>query len=1073
MLAAPIAGLTVSLLLQVGTSPAEFPTQPLLALEVDAHTTQPMGMAFTPDGRRLVTVAVDKTVRIWEVATGDLLQTLRTPVGERNIGSLGAVAISPDGRLLAVGAVGVEVAPIYLIELAESRVQRVLRGHKGNVTGLSFSADGRWLASCSGDATVRVWDVATGAERHLLQGHTGVVEEVKFHPRDDRLASASSDKTLRIWSASDGAELRTIATDDDPLMSLAWDPQGRMIAVGTKTAAVRLYSAEGQLIDRIAAIEPGFGISLVEFTPDSRELLFLLGLGAERSTSRNYGSGLLNLDTRQVRIKQTDHDNTIYAGAVSPDGKVCASAGGNQAQLCLWRASDGKLLVRRSPQGRLRDSAAWSPDGTTIAWGGPGPGGVRIPLQLAFNLAALEPVAVPTAPSAAAVQAGDTVETVATVAARVKGEEVARFGANQSFRVEHLQEGWVYLRAVDQSVTKGGWVERSAVRPTILGAYRRGQSYSARNLLVRNGTNSVNVLRDGKVLSTLTIPDPVYSFTLLNDDEALVGARSGIHRFRLQTGVQIDRYTGNDNMVLSIAPSPDGKKFFAVGGYMPVQVWAIGREQPLASVYYDGRVWIVWTPEGYYAASPGAEGLMGWHVNAGSDALAQFYPSSRFRKELFQPAVISRLLETGSVERALAAAGVTTQVRIADILPPRVAFVAPASLNVATDAAALTVRAAAQSTGEHPVLGMKLLLNGAPYAGKLGERRFDEPRLGRVEAEWTVELQPGEHRLRVLADSSVSQASTADLLIVRSTPATAVAAAPAASAPAPAAVPAPMPAAAPAVAPATVAGAPPSKASPATDADTSLLPALYVLSVGVSQYEQERLRLYFAAKDATVLAEAIDRHCRPLFRHVVIKSLTDAQATQREVLTAFAWIKRSMTQHDVCVIFLSGHGVRDSDGTFYYLPVDADPEQLLATAVSESALKQVLQATPGRRILMLDACHAATFEGDRRKADQSVTDQLLRELATDDFGVITMCSSMGREFSLESSRHQHGYFTLAVTEGLSGKADLYGDDRVIHLRELDAYVSERVKELSGGKQHPITVFPSTVRSFPLARAAAR
>ncbi len=97
-----------------------------------------------------------------------------------------------------------------------------------------------------------------------------------------------------------------------------------------------------------------------------------------------------------------------------------------------------------------------------------------------------------------------------------------------------------------------------------------------------------------------------------------------------------------------------------------------------------------------------------------------------------------------------------------------------------------------------------------------------------------------------------------------------------------------------------------------------------------------------------------------------------------------------------------------------------------------------------------------------------MTDDLVRELATDDYGVVVMCSSMGREFSLESQTVEHGYFTLALIEGLSGKAD-YNQDRVIHLNEVDLYVTDRVKVLSQGRQHPVTARPTSIRSFPLTR----
>jgi hypothetical protein len=79
-----------------------------------------------------------------------------------------------------------------------------------------------------------------------------------------------------------------------------------------------------------------------------------------------------------------------------------------------------------------------------------------------------------------------------------------------------------------------------------------------------------------------------------------------------------------------------------------------------------------------------------------------------------------------------------------------------------------------------------------------------------------------------------------------------------------------------------------------------------------------------------------------------------------------------------------------------------------------------------------------------------------------------MASSTGREFSLENNAQRQSNFTLALVEGLSGKAD-YNQDKVVYLNELDTYVAERVKELTRGQQHPATAKPTSIRSFPLSR----
>jgi uncharacterized caspase-like protein len=128
-------------------------------------------------------------------------------------------------------------------------------------------------------------------------------------------------------------------------------------------------------------------------------------------------------------------------------------------------------------------------------------------------------------------------------------------------------------------------------------------------------------------------------------------------------------------------------------------------------------------------------------------------------------------------------------------------------------------------------------------------------------------------------------------------------------------------------------------------------------------------------------------------------------------------------------------------------------------------LKEALGDMPGRLVAMLDCCHSGSVA---ERGPPARADGLVRDLVTDDYGVVVMCSSLGREYSLESPETKAGFFTLGLVEGLSGKAD-FNKDKVIHIHELDRYAALRVRQLSGGRQNPVTGRSPTIRSFPLAQ----
>ena len=114
---------------------------------------------------------------------------------------------------------------------------------------------------------------------------------------------------------------------------------------------------------------------------------------------------------------------------------------------------------------------------------------------------------------------------------------------------------------------------------------------------------------------------------------------------------------------------------------------------------------------------------------------------------------------------------------------------------------------------------------------------------------------------------------------------------------------------------------------------------------------------------------------------------------------------------------------------------------------------------------MLDACHAGAVEKGERQLRPN-PDEFVRDM--EDSGIVMMCSSAGREVSIEDPRLGHGFFTQALADGLSGQADL-NKDGFVYLTELDNYLFEQVKKLSNDRQHPRTAKPASVEPFVLSR----
>ena len=449
-------------------------------------------------------------------------------------------------------------------------------------------------------------------------------------------------------------------------------------------------------------------------------------------------------------------------------------------------------------------------------------------------------------------------------------------------------------------------------------------------------------------------------------------------------------------------------------------------------IHSDGRRWVLWTPSGYYEASQGAEDLIGWHINRGKDQAADFFPASRFRDTYYRPDVIDRILDTLDEAEALkqadtAAGRKQTAQHIQDVLPPVVNVISPAGeMTVSTDT--LTVRYRVRTPADAPVTAVRARVNGqAVELSKNASRLTVESTAGSAgELTLQIPIPKADSEVQLFA-ANKNGSSTPAVIRVKWT---------------------------------------------GTKEEFVVKPKLYVLAVGVSDYKDASLKLNYAAKDANDFVAAIKQQQGQLYREVVVKTLANNNASREAVLDGLEWLQKQVTQYDVGMLFLSGHGENipsEKGPVYHYLPWDTDRERIKRTGVPFSDIKDTLANLSGKSVLFLDTCHSGNVMGGATK--KGVTDKdttrVVNELISAENGGVVLASSTGREYSLEKAEWGNGAFTKALIEGLSGKADSTKSKRITH-KMLSFYVSERVKELTEGRQHPVSPDTQGVPDFPLA-----
>jgi WD40 repeat protein/serine/threonine protein kinase len=304
-------------------------------------------VAFSPDGRLLASAAADRTVRVWDLAAGRTVLTLR---GHQD--SVACVAFSPDGKRLATAS---QDKTVKLWDAGSGRALRTLKGHLWQVWGIAFSPDGRRLASAAGDRTVRIWDLATGRTLLTLKGHQYPVTCVAFSPDGKRLASGSSDQTVRLWDAATGRETHTLRGHAFAVARVAFSPDGTRLASGSWDNTVRLWDPVTGRVERTLTGHTHWVLGLA-FSPDGRRL----ATGSMDRTVKVW-----ELDTQKV-FTFRGHTNTVYTVAFAPDGLALAS-GSFDRTIKVWDTSTApECLVLEGRAGPLF-GVAFSPDGRRLA----------------------------------------------------------------------------------------------------------------------------------------------------------------------------------------------------------------------------------------------------------------------------------------------------------------------------------------------------------------------------------------------------------------------------------------------------------------------------------------------------------------------------------------------------------------------------------------------------------------------------------------------------------------------------------------------------------------------------------
>ena len=312
------------------------------------HTDAVMSVAIAPRGDWLATGGNDETVRTWDAVTGT------HPGRTGRSDEVTSVAVAPDGAWLATAGDRAWAT----LHNADGRGRRSFQLHTRWITGLAVSPDGEKVAVAGGFGTTGIYSTRTGRiDLTPFAGHVDSVLAVAIAPDGELLATTGRDRTVRIWNLANGAELHCFTGHTDAVISVAFGPRGGWLATASRDGTVRIWDlAAGEC--RATFTGHTAPIVAMALAPDGTWLATV----AADETMR-----IWHVRTGDSVELATGHDGAVTAVAISPDGGWLAT-GGRDRTIRIWNPSVARPRTVMRVRGVVH-ACAWMPGGRALAVG--------------------------------------------------------------------------------------------------------------------------------------------------------------------------------------------------------------------------------------------------------------------------------------------------------------------------------------------------------------------------------------------------------------------------------------------------------------------------------------------------------------------------------------------------------------------------------------------------------------------------------------------------------------------------------------------------------------------------------
>jgi hypothetical protein len=948
-----------------------------------------------------------------ELQTDEAHRALRIETGDMHSAPSFGLAVSLDGKMVATGSndrtVRIWALPgLRLLRKIFLPVGSPNQDYQGGIYTVAFSPDGTTIAASGwtgswdrddGPWCVYIIDVATGRIQRTVCDLPRRANHLAYSYDGNYLAVALKiGGGLRIYRTSD----YTLAAEDrDYGETCTWvefDRSGRL-ATTSYDGMVRLYDAHFLRIKSQAMPESRQPDSL-SFSSDGKQIA--VGYLGSQAPNLRWSPAVDVISAEDLSVTFRPDLDGVDNGAL---WRVAWSFDGNSLYATgTWRRGGSYPIRRWSNGGRGRPHDIAGSASQTVRLLALPTGGIVFVGEAPFIgvIAADEQLAAQSSfPMADFTDIGETLA-------------VARDGYTVQFSFAPSGQDPAYVSLLRQTLVQGRAPDKEQLTHPIT---------DLPTLDIRGWARGDRPTLNGTPLKMPRPYEQALSLAIAPDGSSFV----------LGTVWNLIRYDPSGHIVWSrpvpfnahgVVVTADGRLVVAAIGDGTIRWYAMDDGRELLSFFPNriDRRWVAWTQKGYYMASVGGENLIGWQVNTMPDQAADFFTAQRFRSRFYRPYVVQQVLASLDEDRAVAAADRLAGVQgkepdFQNLLPPVIEIVSHKDADPFTSSKIILRYTVRSPIGEN-ITDIDVYIDDAKLAESAPIPAIAD---GNDTRSFELALPPHDVTLALVARSGEK---TSEPRVVR-----------------------------------LVWGGPPPAVSEPKE-------RLLALLVGVSDYNnQEKLdkigleKLDFADRDASNLAAALDHQKSKAFSEVETKVLPNADATQ--IRDGLNWLAKAAREReksktlmgrDITMIFLAGHG-KTENNVFFFLPTNADPDNLYSTAITGAEIVAVLSGLPGLKLVAIDACHAGAGVMQDGRANVPVEMIRLTNDMTNYRGVVFFGSSSERQSSYEDKKLKDGVFTAVLVDGLS-QADFDGNSKV-ETWELESWLKNGVGKLTKNEQTPL------------------